>query len=165
MSRSPDADEVIPVYFDSALIAKFYVNEPGRDVVRRLARSKGSVVTSGIAVAEVSAAFHRKFREGSVKRDVFEALDGQFSFDLEQGLWRLVWPTEDLLLAVQALFRKLDKKFFLRSLDALHLVTASAEEFQEIYSNDRRLIDASAAAGLRGINPLADEPPWKIPQA
>ena len=147
---------VTPVYFDSALLAKFYLNEPGRDAVRHVSRSMGSVVTSGIAVAEVSAAFHRKLREGAIKRDAFEALQGQFQFDLEQGLWRLVGPTEDLLWQVQALFRTLDKKVFLRSLDALHLVTAKAERFDEIYSNDRHLLEASAAAGLRGVDPLVD---------
>jgi len=26
------------VYFDAALVAKFYVNEPGREAVRRVAR-------------------------------------------------------------------------------------------------------------------------------
>lgn len=56
---------ITPVYFDSALVAKFYVNEPGREVVRQLARTKGVVVTSGIAVAEVSAAFHRKSGKSS----------------------------------------------------------------------------------------------------
>lgn len=49
---------VVPAYFDAALVAKFYLNEPGREQVRQLARSAGVVVTSGIAVAEVSAAFH-----------------------------------------------------------------------------------------------------------
>ena len=57
---------VAPVYFDSALIAKFYLNEPGRETIRGLAKKAGAVVTSGIAVAEISAAFHRKFREGAV---------------------------------------------------------------------------------------------------
>ena len=68
------AAAVVPAYFDSALVAKFYLNEPGRDAVRHLARNTGLVVTSGIAVAEVSAAFHRKLREGAVDRTVFKAL-------------------------------------------------------------------------------------------
>ena len=55
-------------YFDAALVAKFYVNEPGRDAVRRLAKRAGTVATSGIAVAEVAAAFHRKLREGCDRR-------------------------------------------------------------------------------------------------
>src|SRR5437899_8827408 len=75
------SSQIVPVYFDSALIAKFYLNEPGREAIRSLARDAGIVVTSGIAMAEVSAAFHRKLREGSVDRDVFDALQGQFQHD------------------------------------------------------------------------------------
>jgi predicted nucleic acid-binding protein len=143
------------IYFDSALIPKFYVNEPGREAVRDLARKAGIVVTSGIAVAEISAAFHRKFREGAVDQDVFKALQGQFQHDLNNGLWRLVGPTEALLEDVRALFLRLDKSVFLRSLDALHLVTAKAERFERIYSNDRHLLNACHGLGLEGVNPIS----------
>ena len=112
------------------------------------------VVTSGIAVAEVSAAFHRKLREGAVDRDVFEALHGQFQHDLTGGLWRLIGPTEMLLERVRVLFARLDGAVFLRSLDALHLVTAREERFERIYSNDRHLLAACASVGLEGINPI-----------
>jgi predicted nucleic acid-binding protein len=77
---------VVPAYFDSALVAKFYLNEAGREGVRRLAERSGVVVTSGIAVAEVSAAFHRKLREGAVDRSVFRALQGQFEHDVREGI-------------------------------------------------------------------------------
>lgn len=146
---------VVPAYFDSALVAKFYVNEAGRDAVRQLARSAGAVVTSGIAVAEVSAAFHRKLREGAVTPAAFKALQGQFAHDLEQGVWTLAGPSEALLLQVHVLFRKLDRSVFLRSLDALHLVTAKAERFDRIYSNDRHLLAACGSVGLNGIDPTA----------
>ena len=149
-------DPVTPVYFDSALIAKFYLNEPGREAIRRLARHKGVVATSGIAVAEVSAAFHRKLREGAIEPQLFEALQGQFAHDLGKGLWRLIGPTEDLIEQVRALFQMLDRTIFLRSLDALHLVTAKAERFDDIYSNDRHLLEAAGHMGLRGIDPLVD---------
>ena len=61
-------------------------------------------MTSGIAVAEVSAAFHRKLREVAVDLDVFKALHGQFQYDLGSELWRLIAPTEVLLEEVRALF-------------------------------------------------------------
>lgn len=144
---------VSPVYFDSALVAKFYLKETGRDAVRRVAVEAGAVVTSGIAVAEVAAAFHRKFREGAVERSVFKALQGQFEYDLGQGIWKVVGPTEAILLEVQALFASLDRKVFLRSLDALHLVTARAERFTRLYSNDRHLLRACASMGLEGVDP------------
>lgn len=144
-----------PVYFDSALIAKFYLNEPGRDVVRTLAKAAGVVATSGIALAEVSAAFHRKFREGSVDQRVFKALQGQFKHDVDNGLWRLAGPSEAMLEDVRTLFSKLGKSVFLRSLDGLHLVTAKSEGFVRIYSNDRHLLAACASVGLQGVNPFA----------
>jgi predicted nucleic acid-binding protein len=152
--ETADAPAIAPVYFDSALLAKFYLNEPGREAVRDLATRAGVVVTSGIAVAEVSAAFHRKFREGAVDRRVFEALHGQFQHDLTDGLWRLIGPTEMLLERVRVLFARLDGAVFLRSLDALHLVTAREERFERIYSNDRHLLAACASVGLEGVNPI-----------
>lgn len=149
------APVVSPVYFDSALIAKFYLNEPGRDAVRHVARQAGVVVTSGIAVAEVAAAFHRKLREGAVRRPVFEALQGQFAFDIEQGLWKLVGPTEALLLEVQDLFASFSPGVFLRALDAMHLVTARSERFARLYTNDRHLLAASPQLGIDGVDPTA----------
>ncbi len=146
---------VTSVYFDAALVAKFYLNEPGRDAVRALAREAGRVVISGVAVAEVSAAFHRKLREGAVEHDVFAALMGQFEQDLEDGLWYLAGPTEDLFRQVHAFFSTLDEAVYLRSLDALHLITARSEGFVRIYSNDRHLLGACVHAGLEGINPVA----------
>ena len=150
------ASEITPVYFDSALIAKFYLNEPGRQAIRDLANNAGVVVSSGIAVAEVSAAFHRKFREGAVDNQVFDALQGQFQHDLSRGLWRLIGPTEALLERVRTFFVRLDKSVFVRSLDALHLITAKAEHFDRVYSNDRHLLNACASLGLEGIDPTAN---------
>ena len=144
-----------PAYFDSALVAKFYLNEPGRDAVRRIARASGVVVSSGIAVAEVSAAFHRKLREEAVTPAVFKALQGQFVHDVDAGLWKLADPTAALLRDVQTAFGRLNRAVFVRSLDAIHLVTASAEGFERIYSNDRHLLAAAKSFGLEGVNPIS----------
>jgi predicted nucleic acid-binding protein len=144
------------IYVDAALVAKFYVNEPGRDAVRRLARQAGSAATSGVAVAEVAAAFHRKWREGAIDASVFDALQGQFRHDLTRGLWTLVGPTPALFEQVRALFAKLERTTVPRSLDAVHLVTAKAERFDRVYSNDRHLLAACPSVQLQGINPIAD---------
>jgi len=149
--------KLAPVYFDSALIAKFYLNEPGREQVRQVARSAGAVVSSGIAVVEVSATFHRKLREGAIELRVLRALQGQFAHDLDVGLWRLAGPTEALLREAQAAFSRLDKSVFVRSLDALHLVTAKSENFDRIYSNDRHVLAAARSFGLHGVNPISRE--------
>jgi predicted nucleic acid-binding protein len=145
----------VAAYFDAALVAKFYVNEPGRDAVRRLARRAGTVVTSGVALAEVAAAFHRKLREGSIDRDVFDALQGQFEHDAAHGLWTLVGPTPAVLEQVRALFVRLDRSVFLRSLDAIHLMTAKTEHFDRLYSNDTHVLAACPRVHLTGIDPTS----------
>lgn len=145
------------VYFDSALIAKFYLNEPGREVVRDLARQTGTVVSSAIAIPEISAAFHRKLREGALEARSFKALQGQFAHDLTTGLWTLIPVTDVILDGVRALFARLSHSVYLRSLDGLHLVTAKAENFRRLYSNDRHLLEACSAVGMKGVNPLPRE--------
>jgi len=147
----------VPVYFDSALIAKFYLNEPGREPVRQVARSAGAVVSSGIAVVEVSAAFHRKLGEGAIELRVLRDLQGQFAHDLDTGLWRLAGPTEAVLRETHAAFSRLDKSIFVRSLDALHLVTAKSENFDRIYSNDRHVLATARSFGLHGVDPTLRE--------
>lgn len=70
----------------------------------------------------------------------------------------MIAPTEALLEQVRGLFARLDRSVFLRSIDALHLVTAKAERFERIYSNDRHLLTACASVGLEGIDPIAAQP-------
>jgi predicted nucleic acid-binding protein len=76
--------------------------------------------------------------------------------DLDDGLWKLAAPTDAVIREVQAAFARLNKSIFVRSLDALHLVTARAEGFERIYSNDRHLLAAARSFGLEDIDPTAD---------
>jgi predicted nucleic acid-binding protein len=94
-------------------------------------------------------------REGAVTLEVFKALQGQFVHDLDNGLWKLAGPTEALLREVQSAFARLTRSTFVRSLDALHLVTARAEGFDRIYSNDRHLLAAARNFGLEGVDPTS----------
>ena len=56
-------------YFDSAYIAKFYVDEPESDTVRRLAETLGRV--------EVAGVFHGKWREDAfTEREFFRFENG-----------------------------------------------------------------------------------------
>ena len=48
---------VVPAYFESARPAKFYLNEPGRDAVRAVARKAGIVMTLGVAGGRVPGPF------------------------------------------------------------------------------------------------------------
>lgn len=142
------------VYFDSALIAKFYLNEPGRDAVRKLAKDAGRVVSSAVALAEISAAFHRKFREGAIQQETLVALEGQFAHDLKSSVWTFIPVTDALLEDVRALLSTLGSDVYLRSLDALHVVTAKSEKMDRLYTNDRHLLGACPKLGIEGVNPI-----------
>jgi len=72
-----------------------------------------------------------------------------------RGLWTLIELTAVLLQRVRALFARLDRSVFLRSLDAVHLITAKAEHFDRLYSNYTHLLAACPSVHLKGVNPIA----------
>jgi len=48
-------------------------------------------------------------------------------------------------------FERLDATVFLRATDALHLAYAVENQFTEVYSRDRILLQAAPYFGLKGI--------------
>ena len=59
------------MYIDSAYIVKYYVHEPGSAAVREILRKAESRASSALAVAEVTCAFHRRWREGNLTGELF----------------------------------------------------------------------------------------------
>jgi predicted nucleic acid-binding protein len=130
-------------YFDSAFIAKFYLDEPQSDAVRKLAEHLGRVHCAVFGRLEVAAVFHRKWREGEFSERAFREVSDQFTDDCAAGLWTWLPVTDDLIAAAAAAIRTLPKAVFLRSADALHLVCAREHGFGEIYTNDRQMLGAA----------------------
>jgi predicted nucleic acid-binding protein len=58
--------------------------------------------------------------------------------------------TSRLLQRVDSLVRGLPTDCFLRSGDAIHLTSAIDAGFQEIWTNDRHLLEAASRVGIRG---------------
>jgi predicted nucleic acid-binding protein len=58
---------------------------------------------------------------------------------------------------VAATFANLSREVFLRTGDALHLLTARRNGLQEVFSNDQRLLDAAPAVGMQGRNVIRAE--------
>ena len=54
------------VYFDSAYIAKFYLEEPDSAAVATLAVASRKVPSSVLGKLEVNSVFHRKLREAAI---------------------------------------------------------------------------------------------------
>ena len=138
-------------YFDSAYIAKFYLDEPESEAVRRLAERLGQVRCAVIGRVEVAAVFHRKLREGAFDAGAFREVMGQFDDDCGQDLWTWLPLTTALAAKTATVFARLPRPVFLRAADALHLISAQEHGLPEIYTNDRHM---SAAARHFRLKPM-----------
>lgn len=54
--------------------------------------------------------------------------------------------------AVADIYRKLPRDVFLRTGDAVHLLSAREQGLTEIYSNDRHLLGAASYVGIKGLD-------------
>jgi predicted nucleic acid-binding protein len=138
------------LYFDTAYLGKCYWNEPGGRQVRELARRADRLYSSAICIAEMACLAHRKLREGGIapadaliRRDLF--LD-----DVNSGVITVIPVTDRLLRRVEAAARTLPPSCYLRTFDALHLVTAAESGFAEVWTNDRHMLAAASHFGLAG---------------
>ncbi|CAN5535519.1 hypothetical protein BH20VER3_BH20VER3_11640 [soil metagenome] len=140
------------IYFDAAYIAKFYLDEPDSDRVRKLAEEAGEVACCLHGRVEVLIAFHRKFRERAFSPRIFAAVREQFEADCAAGVWAWLPISAQLIGSLAERVAKLDRRVFLRAADALHLASAVEQGFKQIYSNDRHLLAAAPQFGLHGLS-------------
>ncbi len=146
------------IYFDTAYLAKTYLNEPGSALVRNYLKNSGErVASSSLARAELVAVFHRNWRENRLEDASYERILEQYQTDLQTNLWEWLPIEERFWEMIEAQFSKLDRSVFLRGADAIHLATAKAHGFSEVFTNDRHLLAACDAAGLRGHDLLAKQ--------
>ncbi len=137
-------------YFDSAYVAKCYLNDPDSERVRDLVRVPVALYSSVICIAEVSCAIHRRAREGSLSRRQALEVAALFRTQMESGVWTLVPASERLLWEIHATLQALPANVFLRAGDAIHLASARSANFSEVWSNDRHLLRAAPHFGIRG---------------
>ncbi len=138
------------MYLDSAYVAKFYVNEPDAADVRSLIRRAPYVCTSSWALLEVTCAFQRHVREGSLTEAQGRELMGIFRRHAESDLWKFVTITDSLLKRAIGLVKRLPSKVPLRAGDAIHVASALDAGEGEIWTNDRHLLAATAHFGIAG---------------
>jgi predicted nucleic acid-binding protein len=140
----------VRLYFDTAYLGKCYWNEPGGKAVRELARRAEGLYSSAICIAEMACLAHRKMREGSIAPVDVAIRRGLFLEDMNNGVIVAMPVTERLLRRVEDTTRALPPSCYLRTIDALHLVTAADSGFTEIWTNDRHMLAAAAHFGLAG---------------
>ncbi|MCE2559041.1 MAG: type II toxin-antitoxin system VapC family toxin [Acidobacteria bacterium] len=139
-------------YFDTAYLVKCYVKEEGWDSVRALAAERGRVACSVFGRLELHAALHRTFREGRLTRRELEAVLDQLSADEAVRMWHWLPLSAAMMTAVVDVFGQLPPGVFLRTGDAVHLMTARDSGFREVFSNDRRLLAAARHVGITGVD-------------
>ena len=136
-------------------MAKCYLREPGSEVVRQHAATAGRIACCETGRVELAAVFHRHLREGRLSARVYRVALQQFESDLEAGVWRWLPLDTPILLEAQKRFDGLSAKHFLRAADAMHLACARANGFREVFTNDRHMLAACPAFGLKGRNIIA----------
>jgi predicted nucleic acid-binding protein len=139
------------IYFDTSYLIRLYYNDRGYEKVRHLATTD-SLACAQHGQAEVIAALHRKYREGSFTFTVYRLVLQQFSDDIRADAFRWLPLSPAILDRLRVNFETLRADNFLRASDGLHLTIASENGFRQIYSNDRKLLAAAPHFGVRGVN-------------
>jgi predicted nucleic acid-binding protein len=140
------------VYFDTAYIAKCYLNEPNAQLVRQFAYQVNGLTSSEIARVEFYSVVQRHLREGNINSQEADEVLKDFEQDESDGVWEWLPVTSSLIRSVCAYIHALPSTTFLRAVDALHLACAKENGFREIYTNDRHMLDGAQYFNLKGIN-------------
>jgi predicted nucleic acid-binding protein len=140
------------IYFDTAYVAKCYLNEHGSGEVRKLAAKAAQVACCAFGRLELAATLHRNLRDGAVTRPQYRVIVNQFDSDEANHIWTWLPVTPELLARAAEKFRSMKASTYLRSADALHLACALENGFKEVWTNDRHLLAAAAAFKIKGRN-------------
>lgn len=138
------------LYFDSAYVAKCYLNEPDGKEVRKLAQSSSALYSSAWAIAELACVFLRHVRERALSNETAAQLRDLFLRDVADRVWRLLPVSDPLLYKVEEELRSFPIDTPLRAGDAVHMVTAREAGFGQIWTNDRHLLRAAPFFGIQG---------------
>jgi len=142
------------IYFDTAYLAKCYLNEPGSETVRALASESPDLATCELARAELAAVFHRHLQEGRLDAQNYATVFAQFRADDEAGVWHWLPMDATIWAEIDRRFRELPATVFLRGAHAVHLSCTRLHRIAEAYTNDPHMLAACEAFGLKGRNPI-----------
>lgn len=139
------------LYFDTNYLVRLYLDEPGADLVRALAEGH-EIASSVLGRIESVAAIHRTYREQKLTSSQYQALLDEFKRDDAENAFVWLLGGNELFPILEKIYRKAPPTLFLRAADALHLACAREHGFKEIYSNDKRMLEAAPLFGLKAKN-------------
>ena len=136
-------------YFDTSVLIKRYVEEPGSAYARRLMR-RYHLLSSVITPVEAVSAVARRYRAGEVTRTHFDAIVARMHAD------RLYWDLVELGAGVLEAAERLVLQTPVRTLDALHIASAlvlrmESEAALPFATADARQREAADQVGLKVV--------------
>ena len=91
-----------------------------------------------------------------MSRREMAAILKDFEADEKNGVWQWFGVTSALLEKARTAVLDVPSTVFLRSGDALHLACAAEHGFQEVYTNDRHMLQAARYFGVTAVNILSE---------
>jgi predicted nucleic acid-binding protein len=128
------------LYLDSSSLVKLWIREPETEAMLDLLRDRPELATSALSRVEVMRVLRRARRPSLVLEKAQEALAGVSMIGVDGPILEAAAGLEPMSL---------------RSLDAVHLVTALSlqPELDAMVCHDKRLITAGRQAGLEVLAP------------
>jgi uncharacterized protein with PIN domain len=139
-------------YWDTSTLVKLYVNEADSALFVAQLGATGPATTSELARWELFRVFARKEADQAIVAGAAEAVFARFEADVASGRVTLL----PMNAAVEAQFRWLALHLhrhvppvFTRTLDGIHLATASLHQATDFVATDFNLCKCAAAIGLK----------------
>lgn len=147
---------MIADYWDTSCLLKLYsLEEDSGDYLTLLADAGTPPVTSKLTVTELYFAFQQKARRGETQGNSPADLFSHFENDLEAKRILLLPWGDDVFKKARELadlcYDDAEAPVFLRSLDGIHLATATLASCKRVLSSDHRMNQAIKKLGLRGF--------------
>ena len=146
-------------YWDSSVVVKRYLDEPGSAWVRMLAANpENTFLTTQMSIVEVSAAIAISIRMGRLTKRQGQHAYRNFANDVEIGAYQLLAVTRRLIDRAALL----PQAHPLKGYDAVHLATGleaarnlAGQEITLVFvSGDAQMLRAAEAEGLTTDDPF-----------
>ena len=138
-------------YWDTSSLGKLYLPEPDSAAFAQKAAVDPAIVTTRLAVYEMRRVAFRKETEGLIQSGTAETVLSQVTQDITSGQLRIVEldaRVETEFNAIMATCYRHTPPLPIRTLDALHLASARADNQTQLVATDKRMRDAAKLLGL-----------------
>lgn len=101
-------------------------------------------------MAERATVSHRHLREGRASPGAIAQALRAFCMDAAEGAWVFEPVSDQIIESATRTILAMPTGLLLRASDAIHLATARHLGLTEVWTNDRRMLEAAPAFGVTG---------------